>query len=94
MKSQILYDLIDSSDGFYAGHVVNKDERSIMNVVFKLGSDELDAKFITEAKAAGLTTLSGHRSLGGIRASVYNAMPVAGVESLASFMKDFAASNG
>ena len=94
MKSKILYDVVDNSDGFYAGHVVDKTDRSIMNVVFKLGSDELDAKFITQAKAAGLTTLSGHRSLGGIRASIYNAMPVEGVESLASFMKDFAASNG
>lgn len=94
MKSQILYDVIDASDGFYAGHVVDKAERSIMNVVYKLGSDELDAKFVSEAKDAGLTTLKGHRSLGGIRASIYNAMPVEGVETLASFMKDFAASNG
>jgi len=94
MKSQILYDVIDGSDGFYAGHVVEKAERSIMNVVFKLGSDELDNKFIAGAKQAGLTTLKGHRSLGGIRASIYNAMPVQGVEALAAFMKDFAASNG
>ena len=94
MKSQILYDVIDSSDGFYTGHVVDKDQRSIMNVVYTLGSEELEAKFIAEAKSAGLTTLSGHRSLGGIRASIYNAMPVEGVESLASFMKDFASSNG
>ena len=65
-----------------------------MNVVFKLQSDELDAQFVTEAKDAGLTTLKGHRSLGGIRASIYNAMPVAGAEALAAFMKDFAAKNG
>ncbi len=94
MKSQILYDIIDSSDGFYTGHVLDKAERSVMNVVFKLGSDELDAKFVTDAKSAGLTTLKGHRSLGGIRASVYNAMPVAGVEALAAFMKNFASKNG
>ena len=57
-------------------------------------SDELDAQFCAEAKDAGLTTLKGHRSLGGIRASIYNAMPVAGAEALAAFMKDFAAKNG
>ena len=94
MKSQILYDVIDDSSGFYTGHVVDKTQRSIMNAVFMLGSEELETKFLTEAKSAGLTTLAGHRSLGGIRASVYNAMPVAGVEALAAFMKDFAVSNG
>jgi len=93
-KSQLIYDVVDSSEGFYTGHVVNKEERSIMNVVFKMQSDELDAQFVAEAKDAGLTTLKGHRSLGGIRASIYNAMPVAGAEALAAFMKDFAAKNG
>ena len=93
-KSQLIYDVIDNSDGFYQGHVVNKSERSIMNVVFKMASDELDAKFCEEAKSAGLTTLKGHRSLGGIRASIYNAMPVEGAETLAQFMKDFASKNG
>ncbi len=93
-KSQLIYDVVDSSEGFYTGHVVNKAERSIMNVVFKMKSDELDAQFCAEAKDAGLTTLKGHRSLGGIRASIYNAMPVAGAEALAAFMKDFAAKNG
>ncbi len=93
-KSQLIYDVIDNSAGFYTGHVVNKDERSIMNVVFKMPSDELDARFCSDAKNAGLTTLKGHRSLGGIRASVYNAMPVEGAEALAAFMKDFAAQNG
>ena len=92
-KSKILYDVVDASEGFYEGHVVDKAERSIMNVVFKLGSDELDAKFIAAAQQAGLSTLKGHRSLGGIRASIYNAMPVSGVEALAAFMKDFAATN-
>lgn len=94
MKSQMLYDVIDNSDGFYRGHVVDKSQRSIMNAVFKMATDELDAKFVAQAKDAGLTTLKGHRSLGGIRASIYNAMPIAGVESLAAFMKDFAANNG
>ena len=89
-----IYDVVDSSEGFYTGHVVNKAERSIMNCVFKMQSDELDAQFCAQAKDAGLTTLKGHRSLGGIRASIYNAMPVAGAEALAAFMKDFAAKNG
>ena len=93
-KSQILYDVIDSSDGFYTGHVVDKAQRSIMNVVFTMANEDLESKFVTQAKDAGLTTLKGHRSLGGIRASVYNAMPVEGAEALASFMKDFASSNG
>ena len=93
-KSQLIYDVVDSSEGFYTGHVVNKAERSIMNCVFKMQSDELDAQFCAQAKDAGLTTLKGHRSLGGIRASIYNAMPVAGAEALAAFMKDFAAKNG
>ena len=94
LKSQMIYDVVDSSEGFYTGHVKDKAHRSIMNAVFMLQSDELDSKFVTEAKEAGLTTLKGHRSLGGIRASLYNAMPVAGAEALASFMKDFAKANG
>lgn len=93
-KSSMLYDIVDNSDGFYTGHVVDMAHRSIMNVVFKMKTPELDAQFVDEAKKAGLTTLKGHRSLGGIRASVYNAMPKAGVEALASFMKDFAQKNG
>ena len=65
-----------------------------MNVVFKLPSAELDSKFVEEAATAGLTTLKGHRTLGGIRASIYNAMPVEGVQALADFMKAFATANG
>ncbi len=91
-KSQLLYDAIDSSDGFYTGHA-EKASRSTMNVVFKLATTDLDAAFVEEAKANGMTTLKGHRSLGGIRASIYNAMPREGVESLVSFMQDFAKRN-
>lgn len=91
-KSQLLYDVIDNSDGFYIGHAEPAD-RSIMNVVFKMADAETDARFLAEAKSAGMTTLKGHRSIGGIRASVYNAMPLEGVQTLAEFMKDFAQKN-
>lgn len=92
-KAKMLYDIVDGSDGFYIGHAQPAD-RSIMNVTFKMTTPELDAQFVTEAAQAGMSTLKGHRSVGGIRASIYNAMPVEGVETLASFMKDFAAKNG
>ncbi|MEL7498793.1 MAG: 3-phosphoserine/phosphohydroxythreonine transaminase [Planctomycetota bacterium] len=92
-KAAMLYQAIDSSDGFYQGHAA-EDCRSVMNVVFKLGTDELDAKFLEEAAAESMKTLKGHRSLGGIRASIYNAMPIEGVEALAQFMQDFANKNG
>lgn len=72
---------------------VRKEDRSLMNVPFITGSEELDAKFVKEAKAAGLESLKGHRSVGGMRASIYNAMPVAGVEKLVEFMKKFEAEN-
>lgn len=90
-KSKMLYDVIDSSEGFYQGHAATEADRSIMNVVFKLPTPEQDADFVAKAADAGMTTLKGHRSVGGIRASIYNAMPVEGVEALASFMKDYAA---
>ena len=92
-KSKLIYDLIDGSEGFYSGDA-EKNSRSFMNVVFKMNSDELDAQFVAQAAEAGLATLKGHRSLGGIRASIYNAMPKAGVNALVSFMKDFANKNG
>ena len=92
-KAKMLYGAIDSSDGFYIGHAQPAD-RSKMNVTFKMTTPELDAKFVAEAAEAGMSTLKGHRSVGGIRASIYNAMPVEGVESLTAFMKDFAAKNG
>ena len=92
-KAKLLYDTIDNSDGFYQGHA-NPDDRSIMNVVFKLATDQANEKFLAEAAQAGMTTLKGHRSLGGVRASIYNAMPMEGVEALVQFMNDFATKNG
>ena len=90
-KAAILYAYLDSSNMF-RGTIVKKD-RSLMNVPFVTGSDELDAKFIKEAKAAGFENLKGHRTVGGMRASIYNAMPIEGVKSLVEFMKKFAANN-
>ncbi len=92
-KSQLLYDVIDSGGGFYKGHA-DKESRSMMNVTFTLPNDELQSKFVDEAARQDLANLKGHRSVGGIRASIYNAMPREGVELLATFMKDFAAKNG
>ena len=92
-KAQLLYDAIDNSNGFYRGHAV-KENRSIMNVPFVLANDELTKPFIEEAKTQGLTQLSGHRSVGGCRASIYNAMPREGVVTLRDFMLDFAKRNG
>jgi phosphoserine aminotransferase len=91
-KAQLLYDAIDATD-FYRGHA-DVDCRSTMNVTFRLPAEELDKKFVAEATAQGLDGLKGHRSVGGIRASVYNAFPRAGVETLVSFMKDFERRNG
>lgn len=90
-KANILYDFLDQSK-LFKGTVV-KEDRSLMNVPFITGSDELDAKFIKEAKAAGFENLKGHRSVGGMRASIYNAMPKQGVIDLVQFMKDFEAAN-
>ena len=86
-KAKILYDFLDSSSLFKG--TVRKEDRSLMNVPFITGDEELDAKFVAESKAAGLENLKGHRSVGGMRASIYNAMPKAGVEKLVEFMKDF-----
>lgn len=88
-KAALLYDAIDGSGGFYRGHA-DAGSRSLMNVTFRLPSDELDARFVGDATSRGLAELRGHRSMGGIRASIYNAMPVEGVESLAAFMVEFA----
>lgn len=90
-KAGILYDFLDSSSMFN-GTVVKKD-RSLMNVPFVTGSDELDAKFVKEAKEAGFENLKGHRTVGGMRASIYNAMPTEGVKALVEFMKKFEAEN-
>ncbi|TWT98308.1 3-phosphoserine/phosphohydroxythreonine transaminase [Stieleria varia] len=92
-KSQLLYSAIDESDGFYASHA-KPDCRSTMNVTFNLPNDELLTAFIKGAAENDLVNLKGHRSVGGIRASIYNAMPREGVECLANFMKDFASKNG
>lgn len=91
-KATLLYDAIDSSD-FYRGHA-DADARSLMNVTFRLPTEELEKKFTAEATAQGLDGLKGHRSVGGIRASIYNAFPVEGVKALVSFMKEYERSNG
>lgn len=90
-KAKILYDFLDSSK-LFKGTVVPED-RSIMNVPFVTGDKDLDAKFVAESKAAGLENLKGHRTVGGMRASIYNAMPKAGVEKLVEFMADFEKKN-
>ncbi|WAJ23388.1 3-phosphoserine/phosphohydroxythreonine transaminase [Lacrimispora xylanolytica] len=86
-KAAILYDFLDQSKMFKG--TVEKKDRSLMNVPFVTGDDELDALFVKESKAAGFENLKGHRSVGGMRASIYNAMPTEGVEKLVAFMKDF-----
>ena len=90
-KAKILYDYLDQSRLFKG--TVEKKDRSLMNVPFVTGDADLDAKFVKEAKAAGLENLKGHRSVGGMRASIYNAMPIEGVEALAAFMKKFEEEN-
>lgn len=90
-KAAVLYDFLDQSKLFKASVV--PEYRSLMNVCFRTGDDELDAKFVKEAKAAGFDNLKGHRSIGGLRASIYNAMPKEGVEALVAFMKKFEAEN-
>lgn len=92
-KAKILYDAIDQSDGFYRGHA-EPSARSLMNVTFRLPSEELENRFVEEAAEKGLDGLKGHRSVGGIRASIYNAFPKEGVEVLVEFMKDFSQRNG
>lgn len=87
-KAKILYAAIDSSDGFYVGHA-ERAARSLMNVTFRLPSEELEAKFGVEATAAGFNGIKGHRSVGGIRASIYNAFPKVGVERFVEFMNRF-----
>jgi len=92
-KAKVLYDAIDTSGGFYRPHA-RPDCRSKMNVTFRLPSEDLEKAFAKEAATLDLTDLKGHRSVGGIRASIYNAMPMAGVETLAKYMGDFAMKNG
>ena len=88
-KARQVYDAIDRSEGFYRGHA-EADSRSLMNVTFRLPNEALEQAFVTEAQAAGMVGLAGHRSVGGIRASLYNAMDLAGAQALAALMLDFA----
>ena len=92
-KADTLYKCIDESGGFYKGHA-DKDSRSLMNITFNLASEDLEKKLVSEATAAGFDGLKGHRSVGGLRASIYNAFPKKGVEDLVIFMKDFQKKNG
>ena len=90
-KAKILYDFLDESRLFRG--TVRKEDRSLMNVPFVTGNPELDAAFVKEAREADFENLKGHRSVGGMRASIYNAMPLEGVEKLVEFMKDFEEKN-
>ena len=87
-KAKLIYDAIDNSNGFYKGHA-EKDSRSKMNITFRLPSEDLEKKFVKEATDRGLVGLKGHRSVGGLRASVYNAFSIEGVRALVEFMKEF-----
>jgi phosphoserine aminotransferase len=91
-KGGLIYNCIDNSGGYYKGHA-DKDSRSLMNITFTMASEELEKKLIAEATAAGFDGLKGHRSVGGLRASVYNAFPKKGCEDLVAFLKDFQAKN-
>ncbi len=92
-KARLLYDVIDGSGGFYRGHA-QRACRSLMNVTFRLKSEQLEKEFVKLGEEHNLDGLKGHRSVGGIRASIYNAMPLAGVEALAEFMNEFKVSRG
>jgi phosphoserine aminotransferase len=92
-KARLVYDAIDRGAGFYRGHA-EADSRSLMNVTFRLPSEALEKQFVAESQAAGMVGLAGHRSVGGIRASLYNAVPPEACRALASFMDDFARRNG
>lgn len=92
IKAKILYDAIDNSDGFYRGHA-EKNSRSLMNVTFRLPNDELEKKFVAEALEHNLSGVKGHRSVGGMRASIYNAMLIDGAQALADFMDAFRKTN-
>jgi phosphoserine aminotransferase len=91
-KANLLYDIIDDSNGFYKGHA-KPDSRSLMNITFNLPTSELEEKCVNEAMERDLIGLKGHRSVGGMRASIYNAMPLEGVEKLAEFLKEFQENN-
>ncbi len=92
-KAALLYEAIDASEGFYRGHAA-PEARSLVNVTFRLPSEELERAFVARAREEGLLELAGHRSVGGIRASIYNAMPLEGVRALRTFMEEFRARHG
>jgi phosphoserine aminotransferase len=92
-KAQLVYDVIDQSGGFYRGHA-QLESRSVMNVTFRMPTEDLEKQFAKEAAANDLSGLKGHRSVGGLRASLYNALPVESVQALASFMQEFQRRNG
>ena len=92
-KAKLLYNAIDGNDGFYSGHA-EEAARSLMNVTFRLPSPELEHLFLADAENEGMVGLRGHRSVGGIRASIYNAFPVEGAHALADFMADFISRRG
>jgi phosphoserine aminotransferase len=92
-KAAHLYEAIDQSDGFYRGHAATED-RSRMNVTFRCRSEELEAAFLAQAAEHDMTNLKGHRSVGGLRASIYNAFPESGCRQLADFMRAFASREG
>jgi phosphoserine aminotransferase len=92
-KSSLIYSAIDQSNGFYRGHA-EVSSRSRMNVTFRLPTEDLENKFIKESTAAGLDGLKGHRSVGGLRASLYNALPLESAQALADFMQTFQSKNG
>ena len=91
-KANRLYNEIDDSQGYYRG-TVDTTARSIMNICFRMATEELEEKFIKEAKSAGFIGLKGHRSVGGIRVSAYNAVPLEAIEALTNFMEEFKANN-
>lgn len=93
-KAKLIYDAVDTSGGYYTGTVAEKEQRSHMNVTFRLPSEEKTDLFVKEAAKQGMVALKGYRTVGGIRASIYNALPLEGAQALASFMKDFQAKNG
>ena len=92
-KAKLIYDAIDHSNGFYKGHA-DKESRSLMNITFTMADSELEKKFVAEGEAEGFMGIKGHRSVGGLRASVYNAMPLEGAKALADFMAEFMRKNG
>ena len=91
-KAQVLYDFLDETEFYYSP--VEKADRSLMNVPFRLRNEKLDEEFLKGAKARGMIELKGHRSVGGMRASIYNAMPIEGVAALVDYMREFQAQHG